>query len=229
MRAKFAPLMLLLAGLGQIAWAQQDRPPPTRALPPGDPLRPIMATHTILPYPPESVAAKEQGTSLVEVYITTAGTVDNCSVFQSSGYPRLDQAACDYIQNTWRWQPTLNGEPTAARTRISITWHLPPSVPLASPLRPIAATHTIPPYPPDSFAAEEQGTSVVEVHITTDGKVDSCSVFQSSGYPRLDQAACDHIASVWRWQPPTTLDGQPTTVRTRISLTWNIKDAPPPQ
>lgn len=227
MRAKFAPLMLLLAGLGQTAHAQENTPPP---MPRNDPLHPIMATHTQPPYPPESVAAKEQGTSIVEVHITTAGSVDNCSVYQSSGYARLDQAACDYIQAMWRWQPpTLNGEPTAARTRVLIKWNLPPPVPRNDPLRPIAATHTIPPYPPESFAAEEQGTSVVEVHITTAGTVDNCSVFQSSGYPRLDQAACDHIQSVWRWQPPTTLDGQPTAVRTRISLTWNIEDAPPPQ
>jgi TonB family protein len=96
------------------------------------------------------------------------------------------------------------------------------------PLRPIMQTHTMPPYPSESFAAEEQGTSVVEVHITTAGTVDNCLVFQSSGFARLDQAACDHIQKVWRWQAPT-LNGEPVAVSTRVSVKWDIKDGPPPQ
>ncbi|HWY65213.1 MAG TPA: energy transducer TonB [Rhizomicrobium sp.] len=86
----------------------------------------------------------------------------------------------------------------------------------------------MPPYPPESFAAEEQGTSVVEVHITTAGTVDNCIVFQSSGFARLDQATCDHIQNVWQWQPPTQ-NGVPYAVRTRVSVKWDIKGGLPPQ
>jgi protein TonB len=141
MRAKFGVVMVLLAGPSQIAWAQQAppipppvttmaQPPagmsaPPRPVPHNDPLRPIMATHTMPPYPPESVAAQEQGPTLVEVEINTAGAVDKCSIYKSSGYARLDQAACDHIATNWRWQPpTFHGAPISVRTLISIVWDL---------------------------------------------------------------------------------------------------------
>src|SRR6185312_15222146 len=61
-------------------------PPPPKAAPvaPSDPLRPIARTHTLPPYPPISVRLNEQGTTLMEVHITTEGNVDNCKIVQTS-------------------------------------------------------------------------------------------------------------------------------------------------
>ena len=39
-------------------------------------------------------------------------------------------------------------------------------------------THTLPPYPPISVRLNEQGTTLMEVHITTEGNVDDCKVIQ---------------------------------------------------
>ena len=219
-KSGLALLAALAAFLPFAAWAQNP------ALPKSDPLRPIMETHTIPPYPPLSVDLEEQGTTLMQVHITTQGVVDDCIVVQSSSSERLDQAACDHVRKTWRWQPpTAQGQPTNVLTRISVKWDLrdaPP--PPAGPgvLRPIMATHTLPPYPPESFALNEQGTTMMEVNVTTQGVADSCKVVQSSGSERLDQAACDHVKQVWRWEPPVA-GGQPVNVRTRVSVTWAIK------
>src|SRR6185369_3052361 len=48
-------------------------PPPPKAAPvaASDPLKPIMRTHTIPPYPPISIRLNESGTTLMEVHITT--------------------------------------------------------------------------------------------------------------------------------------------------------------
>jgi len=102
----------------------------------------------------------------------------------------------------------------------------PPKAVVASsdPLRPIARTHTIPPYPPISVRLNEQGTTLMEVHITTEGNVDDCKVLQTSSSDRLDQAACEYVKSRWRWQPPTN-QGTPTAVSTRVSVKWDLKDA----
>ena len=102
----------------------------------------------------------------------------------------------------------------------------PPKAVVASsdPLRPIARTHTLPPYPPISVRLNEQGTTLMEVHITTEGNVDDCKVLQTSSSDRLDQAACDFVKSRWRWQPPTN-QGTPTAVSTRVSVKWDLKDA----
>ncbi len=101
-------------------------------------------------------------------------------------------------------------------------------MPHNDPLRPIVKTHTMPPYPPESIAAQEQGPMLVEVEINTTGAVDKCSIYKSSGYARLDQAACDHIAANWRWQPPTR-NGVPAAVKTQIYIVWNLKLAQPSQ
>jgi protein TonB len=100
----------------------------------------------------------------------------------------------------------------------------PKAVASSDPLRPIGRTHTLPPYPPISVRLNESGTTLMEVHITTEGNVDDCKVVQSSGSERLDSAACDFVKSHWRWQPPTN-QGTPTAVSTRVSVKWDLKDA----
>src|SRR6185369_6960412 len=109
----------------------QVKPPPPPAPPPkavvasSDPLKPIMRTHTIPPYPPISVRLNESGTTLMEVHITTQGNVDDCKIVTTSSSDRLDQAACDYVKSRWRWQPPTNaGVPTAVSTRVSVKWDL---------------------------------------------------------------------------------------------------------
>ncbi|HWX88869.1 MAG TPA: TonB family protein [Rhizomicrobium sp.] len=102
----------------------------------------------------------------------------------------------------------------------------PPKAVVASsdPLRPVTRTHTLPPYPPISVRLNESGTTLMEVHITTEGNVDDCKVVQSSSSERLDSAACEFVKSHWRWQPPTN-QGTPTAVSTRVSVKWDLKDA----
>jgi len=100
----------------------------------------------------------------------------------------------------------------------------PKAVASSDPLRPIARTRTLPPYPPISVRLNESGTTLMEVHITTEGNVDDCKVITSSSSERLDQAACDHVKRVWRWQPPTN-QGAPIAVSTRVSVKWDLKDA----
>lgn len=91
-------------------------------------------------------------------------------------------------------------------------------------LKPIGRTHTIPPYPPISVRLNEQGTTLMEVHITTEGNVEECKIVNSSGSDRLDSAACEFVKQHWRWQPPTS-QGQPVDARTRVSVKWDLKDA----
>ncbi|HYJ36860.1 MAG TPA: energy transducer TonB [Rhizomicrobium sp.] len=102
----------------------------------------------------------------------------------------------------------------------------PPKAVVASsdPLKPIMRTHTIPPYPPISVRLNESGTTLMEVHITTEGNVDDCKIINSSSSERLDTAACDYVKRVWRWQPPTN-QGAPVAVSTRVSVKWDLKDA----
>ncbi len=121
---------------------------------------------------------------------------------------------------------------TAAPPPVTVQKAAPPAPPpkaappaaASDPLRPIGRTHVLPPYPPISVRLNEQGTTLMLVHITTEGNVDDCKVEQSSSSERLDTAACDFVKSHWRWQPPTN-QGTPTAVSTRVSVKWDLKDA----
>ena len=120
---------------------------------------------------------------------------------------------------------------TAAPPPVTVVKQAPPAppppaaaAPASDPLRPVMRTHVLPPYPPISVRLNEQGTTLMLVHITTDGNVDTCKVETSSSSERLDNAACDFVKGHWRWQPPTN-KGTPTDVSTRVSVKWDLKDA----
>jgi len=72
-----------------------------------------------------SKRAGEQGTTQMQVAISTAGVITDCNVIGTSGSQRLDAAACSYVQTHWRWQPPLkDGRPASTTTKISVIWNL---------------------------------------------------------------------------------------------------------
>jgi periplasmic protein TonB len=101
------------------------RPMPTSVPPANDPLRPIMSTRTLPPYPPIARRLNEEGTTLMELTISPRGNVSDCRVVESSSSERLDGAGCEFVTSNWRWQPpTSAGKPISAKTRVSIKWDL---------------------------------------------------------------------------------------------------------
>ena len=61
------------------------------------------------------------------------------------------------------------------------------------------------PYPAESREKGEQGTVLLRVRTTPQGRPAAVEVKESSGYPRLDRSAVD---TVWKWQfKPTPDDG----------------------
>jgi len=204
------------------------QPPPGAAMvrppPDFDGLRPIIATHTIPPYPPMSVRLHEQGTAMMEVHITTEGAIDDCRIVQSSGSERLDTAACDHVKTNWRWQPpTASGRPVAVSTRVSVKWDLrdivPPSI--------IETTVSWPPFPMAQWKKKpsrlnEPPATLTRLRIANDGTAQDCTVVLSSGSALLDQTACDHFKRVWRWQPAPP-EGWPDATAL-IGVTWDAKN-----
>lgn len=55
-------------------------------------------------YPPLSKRRGEEGVVILELLITAEGRVSDLKVSQSSGFPRLDQAALDAVER-WRYEP----------------------------------------------------------------------------------------------------------------------------
>jgi TonB family protein len=54
----------------------------------------------------------------------------------------------------------------------------------------------------------EQGTVTLQYTIGTDGTVSNCTVTMTSGFPRLDEAACI-LVQKWTFKPATVIGGAP--------------------
>jgi protein TonB len=79
-----------------------------------------------------------------------------------------------------------------------------------------------PAYPRDSIDRGEAGTVLLNAHIGPDGRVLSVEILQSSGFPRLDQAAREAVAR-WRFQPGHR-DGVPVESIFPIHLDFTLDD-----
>jgi protein TonB len=98
---------------------------------------------------------------------------------------------------------------------------VPPPV-LFTPARAIAATHTIPDYPPVSRRLGEQGTLHLRLAITADGAVSDAQIESSSGHTRLDEAAMQWVKAHWRYEP--ALEGTkrvPATAKAVVTFKLN--------
>jgi protein TonB len=65
-------------------------------------------------------------------------------------------------------------------------------------------------YPTRELRDGDQGTTRFSLTIGTDGRVQSCTVTTSSGFPGLDKATCDNVSRRARFEPAT--DGSGTRV-----------------
>ncbi|MEO8301373.1 MAG: energy transducer TonB [Rhizomicrobium sp.] len=189
---------------------------------PDAPLRPIMATHTIPPYPEVSVMTKESGSTLMEVVIGPDGVPTKVSVLNSSGSLRLDAAAADYVKNTWRWNaPVHNCQPLAVATRVSVAWDLRDAIDTGP--RPPSVNMNIADYPPAARQRHEQGTVVLLIVVSPNGAVNP-TVQTSSGFAELDQKSVE-LARTWHFTP-ASLDGRAVVTGVFLLSVWSL-DAKP--
>ncbi len=77
-------------------------------------------------------------------------------------------------------------------------------------------------YPSRDLQQEHAGVSGVVLSVGPDGRVSSCSVTSSSGFPGLDQAACTNLQRRARFEPALDASGNPTSGTFRKSVRWQI-------
>lgn len=95
--------------------------PLPRTAPRSDARRPLSQPE----YPPSSRRAGEAGTVILEVYVLETGRVGEARVKQSSGFPRLDEAAVREVKRSWRLVPgTENGKPVPMWGQFAVTFKL---------------------------------------------------------------------------------------------------------
>jgi protein TonB len=78
-----------------------------------------------------------------------------------------------------------------------------------------------PAYPPRARDLRIQGTTVLEVLITVDGRVTEVAVKQSAGHPDLDQAAVDAVRR-WRFEPARR-GAEPVAMRVELPFEFRLR------
>ena len=101
-------------------------PPPPREQAPvrvgGEVEAPTRVTYKAPIYPQVAIAARMEGTVILEATIDTTGVVRNVTVLRS--VPMLDRAAIEAVQQ-WRYTPTrLNGQAVPVIMTVTVTFSL---------------------------------------------------------------------------------------------------------
>ncbi|HEX3945333.1 MAG TPA: energy transducer TonB [Rhizomicrobium sp.] len=89
------------------------------------------------------------------------------------------------------------------------------------PVRALASTHTIPPYPPMAMRFGYEGTVRLRIAVDEQGNVFSADVLNSSGHTDLDDAAVSWVKSHWRYQPAVQ-NGNAVPATTNAVVTFRL-------
>ncbi len=96
----------------------------TVASEPDTPAELISQPRTAQDYPWESLQRNEQGVVAVQYVVDERGDVAECTIEASSGYARLDGAACPIVRR-WKFKPaTLAGKPMSVLLADSVPFFL---------------------------------------------------------------------------------------------------------
>jgi periplasmic protein TonB len=116
-------------------------------------------------------------------------------------------------------QAVTTQRPVAAPPPVAQPAPVPRTAPRSDPRRPLSQ----PEYPPSSRRAGEAGTVILEVLVLENGRVGDARVKQSSGYPRLDEAAVREVKRSWRLVPGTE-NGKPVQMWGQFAVTFKLTD-----
>jgi periplasmic protein TonB len=126
----------------------------------------------------------------------------------------------------------IQAPPPAPAQSTAITNVTPVRPPEPAPPPPRAAVNVLPrvntaasrepEYPPVSRRLGEQGSVILEVLVDANGRATDAKIVQSSGFPRLDEAALEGVKTSYRFVPGT-VDGKPQPMRYTFKFTWKLR------
>jgi len=85
----------------------------------------------------------------------------------------------------------------------------------------IAATHTVPPYPPIARRIGAEGKVALRLTVTAEGRVNEAEVLTSSGRDDLDQTARAWIVAHWAYKPALA-NGVSVASKTLATVTFSL-------
>lgn len=91
---------------------------------PNPPPRATLGFRPNTDYPLASQMRNEQGKVGLKVLLTEDGTMTDVVVEQSSGFPRLDEAAVRYMKTRWQYQTAAKDKPMPQSVQVAVTFQL---------------------------------------------------------------------------------------------------------
>lgn len=169
-------------------------------------------------YPRIPRMLEQEGKALFKVCVDTNGTTTEVGLAGSSGHDLLDRAARNYLEDDVHYRPAMrDGMPVDYCRNEVVIWEIPDEG-----LAPATDnTVTLDDYPPESVENNEQGRVIVNTCVAADGHIDEVRLVQSSGYPRLDNAAIIAVTADFRYSAAMQGD---TPVRACFDqpIDWNL-------
>jgi protein TonB len=77
-------------------------------------------------------------------------------------------------------------------------------------------------YPPGAVRLNQEGTTLVMIHVATDGSVSSVQVLDSSGHDSLDDASIRCISARWHFKPAME-NGVPVEGTKEMKVVWKLQ------
>lgn len=179
-----------------------------------------------IPAWPETALGKgKSGTTRLLLRVGPDGTVGSAKVTASSGFDDLDQATIASATQCKFSPGAVAGRSALAPVVFTHVWErgfgrsAPGSSAASRPPARLACARLA--YPADSQRNGEQGTVHMSFLIDVDGIVLESEVVKSSGFPALDSATLDGMATC-QFEPALT-NGKPEKSLLSFSYTWTLK------
>jgi TonB family protein len=169
-------------------------------------------------YPPDSLRLGEQGRCVVKLQVDEHGDIHDPQVIESSGFPRLDAACLAAVEGGHLLPATHNGVPVAKEITIPIDWRLNQPASLADCMK---APNPLPVDPAaPSSKTTSSGKVILQIFVSPTGTVDGAIVWQSSGFPKLDEAGLKAV--LHQKLTPATQDGQPVPACVKMPIVFKL-------
>lgn len=164
-----------------------------------------------------------QGVVELDLRVNSEGKVIACEVKTSAIAMELAKASC-LAASTARYKKSTYGAPAMP---LKFVWsasgsHVVPARPghaarLASP--PFTGEFS---YPAEAMKKNEKGRAIADIDVAADGRPIACRIRRSSGSISLDNATCEVMMKLGRFEPAVDVFGASFAGTANGSLNWTL-------
>jgi outer membrane biosynthesis protein TonB len=179
-------------------------------------------------YVGRALGMERSGDSVTDIFVDPSGTPQACYVVASSGSKDLDGQSCAASMHKGKFSPARDdtGKATFGVYRYRVIWRIHDDFSAGSSLaNPADITLAV--------ARLPQGKTYLLTHlryiVDETGRIQRCAVDQTSGFAKVDQAACETMPQRFTFAPARDAQGVAHPVVRTQSVAFEVAAVPKPQ